>query len=85
LTREADWAATWQHGTGWYRFGLGHPFCTVGSRSEGQERKGKKEGSPAGSTPVKAALELVDGDPPVDRDGGGAADEVRTWAASSYV
>jgi hypothetical protein len=35
--------------------------------------------------PAMDTQEAVDGGAPVVCDGGGAEDEVRTWAASSYV
>jgi hypothetical protein len=57
-----DWggwlAAMWQHGIGWYRFGLGLLIWAAGSRSKGQKRKGRerahrREDSGEGDTGVR--------------------------------
>jgi hypothetical protein len=44
---ELTWLATWQHGTGWYRFGKELLILALGPRSSGQERKGEIGGSSA--------------------------------------
>jgi hypothetical protein len=49
-------------------------------RKEGEERKLTGEG-----IPVRAALVLIDGDPPVVGDGDGDEDDVQKATASSKV
>jgi hypothetical protein len=76
LTGADEGQATWLVFIGQYRFGIMFLIYTVGSRSGGHKRRGV--GRLTGERiPVRCALELVDGEPPVVGDGDGVVDAMQ--------